>query len=62
MVRYRTKRGRKSKRPSKEQFEYWYYDLEMPAEEIAKIVGCKTDTIYNWASQFRKEEAIKTPL
>ena len=54
MVRYRDKVGRKSKRPSKETFEYWYYDLKMSAVEIAEKCDVKTDTIYNWAHQFRE--------
>lgn len=59
MVRYRNRKGRKSKRPPKEQFNYWYYDLEMPAEEIAKMCNCRIDTVYNWAHQFRKEEELE---
>lgn len=61
MVKYRSRKGRKSKRPNKETFEYWYYEMEMPVEEIAKNCNCRVDTVYNWASQFRKEDE-KTPL
>lgn len=48
------KRGRNKKRPSKETFEYHYYELQMPTEEMAKLYGVNKHTIYNWASQFNK--------
>lgn len=48
------KAGRKSKRPSKEQFEALYNDYSAP--ELAKRLGVSIGTIYQWANQFRKEE------
>lgn len=59
MVRYRTKKGRKLKRPSKEVFEMQYYDMEVPVEELARMYEVKPNTIYNWAQQFRKKEDPK---
>lgn len=48
------KAGRKSKRPSKEQFEALYTDYS--ASELADRLGVSIGTIYQWANQFRKEE------
>lgn len=48
------KAGRKSKRPSKEQFEALYSDYSAP--ELAERLGVSIGTIYQWANQFRKEE------
>ena len=50
------KRGRKNKRPLKKEFEYLYYTLDLPAKEIAEKYNVKVNTIYMWASKFRKEE------
>lgn len=61
MVKYRDKKGRKSKRPDKTTFEYWYYDLKLSAEEIATKCDVKPDTIYNWAHQFRVLDQKATP-
>ena len=53
MKQYRS-RGRPSKRPNKEEFDWLYYNLKMSTKELAKRYKVKTDTIYNWACQFRK--------
>lgn len=58
---YRKRKGRKNLRPSEAQFNFQYYELEMDPEEMAKIYGVRKSTIYNWASQFRKEAETKTP-
>lgn len=55
MVRYK-KKGGKSKAPSKAEFEFFYYDMDESAEEMAERYGVKKTTIYNWATAFRKEE------
>lgn len=49
------KRGRKNKMPTQAEFEYLYYSLDLPAEELAEKYGVKTRTIYNWATEFRKK-------
>lgn len=56
---YKKRKGRKQIRPSKTEFEYLYYILDMPGEEIAKKYNVKVSTIYNWAHQFREEEKTK---
>lgn len=48
------KAGRKSKRPTKEQFEALYSAFSAP--EIAEKLGVSVGTVYQWAAQFRKEE------
>ena len=48
------KAGRKSKRPSKQQFEALYTDYS--ASELAERLGVSKGTIYQWANKFRKEE------
>lgn len=53
--------GRKNRRPTKTEFEYQYYIMDLSAEEMAKLHNVKPKTIYNWAVEFRKEEEIKTP-
>lgn len=50
------KRGRKNKKPNKAEFEYMYYTLDLPAEELAKKYKVKTTTIYNWATEYRKKD------
>lgn len=54
------KRGRKTLRPTKEKFETLYYREDLSAEEIATIFKVNTQTIYNWASYFRKYESNKS--
>lgn len=51
------KRGRKNQRPTKEKFESLYYNEELKAEELASIFHVNTQTIYNWANYFRKQES-----
>lgn len=53
MKKYRNK-GRPKKKPSKAEFELFYYNFEIPVEELAEKYQVKTKTIYNWAYQFRK--------
>ena len=48
------KAGRKSKRPSKEQFEALYSAFSAP--ELAEKLEVSVGTIYQWANQFRREE------
>lgn len=48
--------GRKSKRPIKYEFELNYYELGRSATEMAQKYGVKTNTIYQWAMQFREED------
>lgn len=50
------KRGRKLVKPDKEEFESLYYNNSVSVEELANFYNVTTTTIYNWASQFRKEE------
>ena len=50
------KTGRKSKRPNRAEFEFRYYMIDTPAEELAKDYGVKVQTIYNWAREFKKEK------
>lgn len=50
------KPGRKSNKPTKEQFKYLYYTLDCKAEDIAKQYGVKTQTVWNWAQQYKKEK------
>lgn len=51
--------GRKSKRPLKYEFELNYYVLDRTAEDLAKKYGVKTNTIYQWARQFKSEGGDK---
>ena len=53
---YKKRKGRKQIRPSKQEFEYLYYILDMSGEQIAEKYNVKVSTIYNWAHQFREEE------
>lgn len=55
-MEYKRKRGRKTKAPPKSTFDYQYYILQIPAEEMAKEYGVKLHTIYNWASMYREKE------
>lgn len=48
--------GRKSKKPIKYDFELQYYILGRTAKDLAEYYGVKTNTIYQWARQFRNEE------
>lgn len=48
--------GRKSKRPTKYEFEMLYLDIGMSAQEMADRYGVAKQTIYQWSNQFRKEE------
>ena len=50
------KRGRKLVRPNKEEFETLYYNNSVSVQEVANFYNVETRTIYNWATQFRKEE------
>lgn len=47
------KAGRKSKRPSKEQFEALY--KVMSAREVAKQFGVTPATVYQWSMYFRNK-------
>lgn len=47
--------GRKSKRPTRYEFELNYYTLNRSAKEMAKKYEVKKNTIYQWAMQFRNE-------
>lgn len=58
MVRYKT-RGHPMKRPSKTIFDMQYYDMNLSAEEMAKMYGVKLSTIYNWATIYRKIDKEK---
>lgn len=49
------KKGRKSKRPIKYEFELNYYVLDRSAEFLAKKYDVKVNTIYQWARQFKEE-------
>ncbi len=49
----RKKGGRKGMKPSIEEFDAFYKDHT--AKETAEHFGCKSTTIYRWASEFRKE-------
>lgn len=49
-------RGRKRKRPSKEEFERLYYDSAITIYELAEHWGVVPQTIYQWANQLRKEK------
>ena len=53
------KRGRKPKKPNKEIFEILYYNDSIRAENLAQTYEVKTQTIYNWAQQFKKEQNIE---
>lgn len=55
MKRYKT-RGRPNKRPSKEEFDFMYYDLNLSTKELAERYKVKPGTIYNWAASFRKKD------
>lgn len=55
MKKYRN-RGRPIKRPNKTEFEMLYYDFKLPTKELAEQYNVTTNTIYNWAYQFRKQE------
>ena len=50
------KRGRKSLLPNKEMFETMYYNNNIKASDLANNYGVKTQTIYNWANKFRKQQ------
>ena len=50
------KRGRKNKKPQKAEFDYLYYTLDLPAQELAEKYGVKVNTIYMWATEFRKKD------
>ena len=47
-------RGRKKKQPSKHEFDLLYYDLNLSAKELAERYDVALNTIYNWASEYRK--------
>ena len=49
------KPGRKSKRPDKLEFEKLYQNNK--AVDLADKYGVSTQTIYQWALQFRKEDS-----
>lgn len=53
MKRYKP-RGRAGKRPSKEEFDFLYYNLNLTAQELAERYQVKVPTIYNWATTYRK--------
>lgn len=55
MVHTKT-RGRKSKAPPMAEFNFKYYDCNLSASEMAEYYGVKVETIYNWATQYRKQE------
>lgn len=53
------KRGKKSKRPTKEKFYELYNNESLSVEEIANIFKVSINTIYNWSYQFNKENEEK---
>ena len=55
MVKYK-KKGRKSKAPSKQVFDFQYYEMNMSPQEMAEYYGVKLQTIYNWATEYRKQD------
>lgn len=57
---YKKKSGRKQVRPQKETFEYQYYILGLSAEEMSKQYNVRPETIYNWATHYRKEAEKKS--
>ena len=52
----RKKRGRKPRMPNKAEFEFRYYSCNLTGEEMAELYGVTKGTIYNWATQYRREE------
>ena len=56
------KKGRKSKKPIRYEFELNYYVLDRSAEDLAKKYGVKTNTIYQWARQFKSEGGNKVKI
>lgn len=58
MVRYK-KRGRKTRTPSKEEFDFLYYDLGLSAQEMAKRYDIAIKTVYNLATEYRKMDEEK---
>lgn len=55
-MEHRKPRGRKTKAPPIAEFNFKYYDCNLSAEEMAKYYGVKKETVYNWATMYRKEE------
>lgn len=55
IMRKYKKRGRKLKKPSKQEFEMLYYEWNISRKEMAEKYGVKKQTISNWATEFRKE-------
>lgn len=53
------KKGRKSKRPIRYEFELNYYVLDQSAEDLAQKYNVKINTIYQWARQFKSEGGDK---
>lgn len=50
------RKNKKSLRPDRKTFEYYYYNMNVSVDAMAKVWGVTKQTIYNWAYQFRKEE------
>lgn len=55
MVRYKRK-GRQTKAPPRAEFEFLYYDCDLPAKELAEKYNVRIETIYNWATKYRKTD------
>lgn len=55
-MEHRKPRGRKTKAPPMSEFNFKYYDCNLSAEEMAQYYGVKKETVYNWATMYRKEE------
>lgn len=50
----RKPRGRKAKVPSKKEFEFLYYEMNLTAKELAERYDVALHTIYNLATKYRK--------
>lgn len=50
------KHYRNRARPNKEEFERLYYTFGLSVKEIAQKYNVTTNTVYNWAYYFRKNE------
>lgn len=48
--------NKKSLRPDRKSFEYYYYKKNINVETLANHWNVKKQTVYNWAYQYRKGE------
>lgn len=53
------KKGRKTVRPTKDEFEKMYYNPEKTVYDLANTYKVNIQTIYNWAFYYRNKQDIE---